>query len=100
MDTNSMKQLRRYCALRRLDLGFNRIGAEGIEALTNVINSCSLASLNLGFNQLGDGATAELFAALAQNQTLLALGLRGCGLGEQDHIAFAEMLKSNGELYC
>ena len=60
----------------QLDLGKNKLGNKGIEALAKGIQySKSLASLDLGSNDIMNEGSSILFKSLTQSQSLVHLNI-------------------------
>ncbi|XP_015779053.1 PREDICTED: nucleotide-binding oligomerization domain-containing protein 2-like isoform X2 [Acropora digitifera] len=63
------------CQLSGLDIGFNNIGDEGVQQLSNVLVKSQLSSLYLGFNNIGDEGVKHLSNVLEDSQlSMLHLG--------------------------
>jgi Ran GTPase-activating protein (RanGAP) involved in mRNA processing and transport len=64
------------CALRQLDLGFNRVGDAGAAALARAVPAvASLASLELESNEVGDDGALALAEAVRMAPSLQRLNL-------------------------
>jgi len=92
-------------ALTTLDLSYNEIGDEGVEAVAEAIVAnpkCELAYLFLGVNKISDRGAIALAGALKKHSTnsLLSLNLSFCDIGAKGGRALLESLNTNTSLQC
>ncbi len=73
--------LRGNRTLTSLDVGGNRIGDAGGEALGELLSDCALLSLDCWNNQLGQAGGLAIASAVATNRTLKFLNLGGNSIG-------------------
>ncbi|KAM9772460.1 NACHT, LRR and PYD domains-containing protein 3-like isoform 5-T5 [Syngnathus typhle] len=85
------------CTLQVLKLRECNLSKKSCEALASVLSSpCSLRELDLGYNDLGDDGMEALAAGLANPQcTLQVLKLYCCKLNKKSCEALAKALRSN-----
>ena len=82
----------------QLNLGINRIGAEGAAAIGEALKvNGSLTSLNVGDNKIGKEAALELVSIFREKQ-MTSVGLAGCDLGADGATAVAEYVQLSGSL--
>jgi len=83
--------------LQFLNLYNNEIGPEGAAALGTLLqeNSTALLELHLGRNRVDGTGTASLATASQNNDTLLVLSLDDNMIGDEGTLALAECLLSN-----
>ncbi|XP_037098598.1 protein NLRC5-like isoform X4 [Syngnathus acus] len=88
------------CTLEVLTLKSCELSKKSCEALASVLSSpCSLRELELSWNDLGDDGLEALAAGLAKPQcTLQVLTLRDCNLSKKSCEALASVLSSPGSL--
>ncbi|XP_037116564.1 LOW QUALITY PROTEIN: uncharacterized protein LOC119128354 [Syngnathus acus] len=88
------------CTLQVLKLCYCQLSKKSCEALASVLSSPgSLRELELGYNDLCDDGLEALAAGLAKPQcTLQVLKLRGCKLSKKSCEALASVLSSPGSL--
>ncbi|XP_061125356.1 NACHT, LRR and PYD domains-containing protein 3-like isoform X4 [Syngnathus typhle] len=89
-----------HCTLQVLKLKKCKLSKKSCEALASVLSSpSSLRELDLGYNNLGDDGLEALAAGLAKPQCALqVLGLRECNLSKKSCEALASVLSSPGSL--
>ena len=80
-----------------LNLGYNRIGDDGIKALSQVLSKscCQLEQLNLSCNTFGPQGTAHLAQALRKNRSLKELSLFCNHISYASCVELAESLNSH-----
>ena len=84
-----------------LDISQNSIGVEGARTLGSFLkanNNRTLASLNLGFNRLGDEGVVALLDGLKSNESLRTLGIGDCNISDEGAIALASLLEHGSHL--
>ncbi|XP_037116568.1 uncharacterized protein LOC119128357 isoform X2 [Syngnathus acus] len=88
------------CTLQVLELQNCELSKKSCEALASVLSSSrTLSHLDLGWNDLHDDGLEALAAGLAKPQcTLQVLGLMGCQLSKKSCEALASVLSSPGSL--
>ncbi|KAM9772464.1 NACHT, LRR and PYD domains-containing protein 12-like isoform 9-T9 [Syngnathus typhle] len=88
------------CTLQVLKLQWCKLSKKSCEALASVLSSpCSLRELDLSYNDLGDDGLEALAAGLAKPQcTLQVLRLQLCKLSKKSCEALASVLSSPGSL--
>nr|XP_049616912.1 NACHT, LRR and PYD domains-containing protein 12 isoform X4 [Syngnathus scovelli] len=88
------------CTLQVLRLSHGKLSKKSCNALASVLSSCcSLRKLDLSWNDLGDDGLEALAAGLAKPQcTLQVLELENCNLSEKSGEALASVLSSSRTL--
>ena len=84
-------------SLTGIDLSWNSIGSEEIQALSiNLQKNTTLKSLNLYSTQIKEKESLVLFESLKMNSTLTCLNLGYNPIGKQGLFSLSEILKTNG----
>ena len=86
----------KYLPLEKLDLSYNNISRYGLDnIIDNLIKeNCSLKKLNLGYNYLGNDGISALGECLKLNKSLINLNLSGNNILNDGLISFANSIIS------
>ncbi len=81
------------CSIQKVLLRYNRLGSEGIVALTKGICNCCVKSMDISYNNIGPGAGAVLAELINNNQSMNIINLSCNQLNSDDIIALSTNLK-------
>ncbi|CAF1108905.1 unnamed protein product [Adineta ricciae] len=89
----------RYRTLTTLDLGDNRLDAEGAQHIADALRTnTTLTTLNLSWNGIGAEGAKHIADALGTNATLTTLKLCRNGIGAEGAQHIADALRANTTL--
>ena len=86
----------KYLPLEKLDLSYNNISRYGLDNIIENLKkgNCSLKKLNLGYNYLGNDGISALGECLKFNKSLININLSGNNILNEGLISFANSIIS------
>jgi len=92
------KALREQSPMRALDLSFNNISGDGMNALSQSLRTSSLSVLDLGSNHLGNKGVSQLATSLAKSSALTVLYLDRNDISDSGAVALSKAISQNTAL--